>query len=257
MGFVFFFLMTGLIVPFLPPHAFAEVSGTRNDMVAGSELIQICHENGGVWKSTRFGQRGCLCPNGQYLINVYFDVCGSVSKTSRRRLLTDPSGGPKSEWAEKGASWGLSSRKRSLSSPREVVMEFVTDVNRGDIDSAMGLVNDHEVHPSREVAGIDELLRRFRKLDYRDWDFVIQKFYSAIAEPNEEFSGCLYLEESVTTIVNGLDTSRGLGKMHIYCVDYSAKKMGRHPISQAKKLCLSYRPKKPNFVCKIGFFQMT
>jgi hypothetical protein len=257
MGFDFFSLMTGLIVLFFPLHVQAGAGGAGAGVAAGSELSQICHENGGVWKSTSHGQRGCICPNGQYLTNVYFDVCGSVSRTSRRKILTDPSGGPKSEWAEKGAAWSLSSRKRSLSSPKEVVMEFVTDVNRGDIDSAMGLVNDYEVHPSRKVAGIDELLKRFHKIDYREWDFLIQRFYSAIAEPNEKFSGCLYLEESITTIVNGLDTSRGLGKMHIYCVDFSAKKRGRHPISEAKKLCLSYRPKKPDFVCKIGFFKMT
>ncbi|MCB0366979.1 MAG: hypothetical protein H6624_00140 [Bdellovibrionaceae bacterium] len=222
------------------------------------DLSQICKEQGGTWIKTKHGNTGCKCADGKYLKNVYFDVCSH----SRRKVIRrdarpkEDKPGTGTEWGQKGQAWALSSKRKSLPSPQEVLRSFVQELNAGNVDGAMSLVNDHDVHPSREIDGINELLRRFSSVATREWDLRKLRSFSAVAEPDAKFSGCLYFEEYTTTIADGADESRGLGRMHIYCAHYSAKSKGKYPLAQARNECPKYKPKITRFVCKVGRIDM-
>lgn len=215
----------------------------------------MCRENGGVWTVTQHGVRGCRCSDGKYLKNVYFEVCATSARRSVRKTLK-PTKENKSAWAEKGQAWGISSQRRFLSTAEEVAREFVADVNRGDINSAMGLVNDYDVHPARELDGINRLLRQFSNIGFRDWDLILSRTHSSVAEPEKKRTGCVYFEEFTTTVIDNKNQSRGVGKMHIYCAYYSAENEGIYSQTDANRICHSYHPKRPQFKCKLGRIDM-
>lgn len=215
----------------------------------------MCREKGGIWKETLHGQRGCRCADGKYLVNLYFEVCSAGRKSKKSKSLRGVNG-IKSQWAEKGSAWSMSRNSRFLPSASEVAKEFVEDVNRGDIDSAMGLVNDYDIHPSRKLDGINELIRRFTEINYRDWDMVKFRKYGAAAEPGEKFTGCIYFEEFTTTLVNKKEDDRGIAKMHIYCAQLSAKNEGLFRRNQAEKVCSTYEPKNKQLKCKLGYIEV-
>lgn len=220
----------------------------------GEDLRQICREHGGKWLVTKHGKRGCKCSDGRFLGNVYFDICSNSKRRWIRKDKPPPQEGQgnMTKWGQKGEAWGLSSKKRSLASPLEVTRTFVQNVNSGDINSAMGLVNDYEVHPTRNLDGINLLLRNFPSVRFRDKDLRRYRVYGAVASPRERFSGCLYFEEHRVKLFDGTDEGRMIGTMVIYCTHFSAKNKGKYPIKQARKQCLNYRPKIPRFGCKVG-----
>ena len=77
---------------------------------------------------------------------------------------------------------------------------------------------------------------------------------SQVAEPQKQLSGCLYTEESISTLVN--EQKRGIGKVHIYCTHFSALKEGQFKLDQAIKFCPQYKPRHPQFKCKTGYMEL-
>lgn len=222
-----------------------------------TKLASICRDQGGTWVITKHGQRGCKCPNGHYLKNVFFEVCHRSKVPAHpgetESTTVDPS---QTTWGQKGQSWALSSQSRTLPEAPQLLAAFLQAVNSRDFDSALSLVNDYEVHPSRELDGVNELLRRFKSVSSREHDLRLVKTFGAVAEPQAQWSGCHYLEEFAATLVDGQDKQRAIGRITLYCAHLTAKDQGKHPIAQARRVCLEFKPVAPKFACKVGRVEM-